>query len=79
MVEQQTPVIETQEIFDCDELFVPESALAYQPSHAETFMTASTGQTQRMIFTSVTLTEAEQKHWDAFLEFCSVNNLDVPQ
>jgi len=42
-------------------------------------MTASTGQTQRMIFTNVTLTEAEQKHWDAFLEFCSVNNLDVPE
>ena len=29
MVEQQTSVIETNEVFDSDELFVPEAALTY--------------------------------------------------
>lgn len=62
-----------------DENFAPVSALQFQPKHADIFMTDSKGQTQRLIFTAIALTEYEQEQWDKFIAYCSTNNLELPE
>lgn len=42
-------------------------------------MSDSKGNTQRLIFTDMELTQKEQQHWDAFITHCETNKLEIPE
>lgn len=62
-----------------DEKYIPIHAPNFEPTKAEIFMSDSKGQTQRLIFTGLPLTEKEQTEWDKFLDHCGKNNLTIPE
>jgi len=51
--------------------YMPESILAFLPQDRDTFIRASNGDFQRILFTDQPLIEIEQKHWDGFLQYLS--------
>jgi hypothetical protein len=58
---------------------IPEAVNDFEPTMNERFLTLKDGQYQRQIFTNDELREKEEQHLEQFREYCSQNQITIPQ